>query len=186
MGMNIGYLTCDRTSSGDEVLTPFYAVEPLLKYLPKDKIIWCGMDEEWSAFYQLLKEKGYKVVRSSLKEGQDFFDYQPEEWDIFISNPPFSLKDKVIQRLYELNKPFAILLPMNSLQGKKRYEFFKNGIQLLAFDSRVDYHTNGNYTDYAKGNHFSSAYFCKDLLLKDLILEKLVKYNRPLIKENKL
>ncbi len=67
MGINIGYLTANRTSAGDEVYTPFYAVEPLMEFLPKDKTIWCPFDEEWSAFYQLLSEKGYDVTRSSLR-----------------------------------------------------------------------------------------------------------------------
>lgn len=46
MALNIGYLTSDRSEKGDEVFTPFYAVEPLLKYVPKDKTIWCPFDEE--------------------------------------------------------------------------------------------------------------------------------------------
>lgn len=82
MGRNFRYLTADRTSAGDEVYTPFYAVEPLLEFLPKDKKIWCPFDEEWSAFYQLLSEQGYEVERSSLNEGKDFFRYEPEKWDI--------------------------------------------------------------------------------------------------------
>lgn len=69
---------------------------------------------------------------------------------------------------------------MNSLQGKARYKYFKNGIQLLAFDSRVDYHTNNNFKTYTKGNHFASAYFCRSLLPKDLIIEELIKYEREL------
>lgn len=56
--LNKGYLTCDRTSAGDECYTPFYAVDPIMKYLPKDKIIWLGFDEEWSAFYQKLSGGG--------------------------------------------------------------------------------------------------------------------------------
>ena len=121
MPINIGYLTCDRTANGDEVFTPFYAVEPLLKYVPKDKVIWMPFDEEWSAYYQLFTKNGYKCIRSSLAEGQDFFTYEPEEhYDIIISNPPFSKKDEVLKRLDELGKPFMILLPTNSLQGQKR------------------------------------------------------------------
>lgn len=181
LGLNVGYLTCDRTASGDEVFTPFYAVEPLLKYISKDKVIWCPFDEEWSAYYQMFSENGYKVIRSSLKEGQDFFEYEPNEhYDIIISNPPFSKKDKVLKRLDDLRKPFSILLPMNSLQGKSRYKIFKNGIQLLAFDARVDFHTNNNFETYSKGNHFASAYFCRNFLPKDLIIEKLHKYERTL------
>lgn len=185
MAINKGYLTCNRTASGDEVFTPFFAVEPLLKYIPKDKVIYMPFDEEWSAFYQLFTENGYKVIRSSLVEGKDFFEYEPpEHYDIIISNPPFSKKDKVLERLNELGKPFAILLPLNSLQGQSRYKVFRNGIQLLAFDKRVDYHTNFNFQTYTKGNHFASAYFCRDILPKDLIIEELKKYERPLIEEN--
>ena len=56
MAINKGYLTCDRTQKGDEVYTPYYAVEPLLEFIPKNKIIWCPFDEEWSAFYNTFKE----------------------------------------------------------------------------------------------------------------------------------
>ena len=138
MSLNIGYLSSNKTDN--ELYTPFYAVDPIIKYLPKDKVIWCPFDEEWSAFYIRLKELGYKTIRSSLKDEQDFFKYEPSSWDIIISNPPFSIKDKVIDRLYSFNKPFAVLLPLNSLQGKTRYKYFKQGIQLLSFDSRICYH----------------------------------------------
>ena len=185
MALNKAYLTCDRTANGDEVFTPFYAVEPLLKYIPKDKVIWCPFDEKWSAFYQTFSENGYKVIRSSIIEGQDFFEYEPNEpYDIIISNPPFSKKDEVLKRLNELNKPFAVLLPANSIQGDKRYKYcFKNGIQMLYFDRRIDYHTNFNFDTYTKGNHFASSYFCRNVLPKDLIIEELKKYERPLIKK---
>ena len=184
MGMNIGYLTAGRGTESDECMTPFYACEPLLKYIPKDWTIWCPCDEKWSAYYNIFKENGYNVIRSSIKEGQDFFEYEPyEHYDCIITNPPFSKKDKILKRLDELGKPFAILLPMNSLQGQSRYEVFKKGIQLLAFDKRIGFHTRGNMQTTAEGNHFASAYFCRGILPKDLILEELVKYERPLIRK---
>ena len=67
MAINIGYLTANKTSAGDEVYTPFYAVEPLMEFLPKDKKIWSPFDEEWSAFYQYLTEQGFDVERSSFR-----------------------------------------------------------------------------------------------------------------------
>ena len=182
MGINIGYLTANRTSSGDEVYTPFYAVEPLLEFLPKDKIIWCPFDEEWSAFYQLLTEKGFDVIRSSLKEGQDFFEYEPDNWDLLVSNSPFSKKDSVLQRAFSFNKPFALLLPVNSIQGKARYKIFNNEIQLLCFDGRTDYHNRQNMQATIKGNHFGSAYFCRDILPTKLEMRQLVRYDRLLVK----
>ena len=181
MAINIGYLTANRTSAGDEVYTPYYAVEPLTEFLPKDKVIWCPFDEEWSAYYRLLSEKGYTVVRSSLKEGQDFFTYEPEKWDILVSNPPFSKKDNVLQRAFSFGKPFALLLPVNNIQGKRRYRIFRNRIQMLVFDGRVDYHTRKNMQETTKGNHFGSAYFCRDLLPTKLELRQLNKYERPLL-----
>lgn len=180
MALNIGYLTSDRTEKGDEVYTPYYAVTPLLEFVPKDKIIWCPFDEEWSAFYQTFKAEGYRVVRSSLAEGQDFFTYKPDKWDIMISNPPFSKKDLVLERAYKLGKPFALLLPANSIQGKKRHKVFNNDVQMLVFDAKVDYHTNGNFTTYTKGNNFGSAYFCRNLLPTKLELRFLEKYEKPL------
>ena len=110
-----------------------------------------------------------------------FFEYEPDEWDIIVSNPPFSIKDKILERLYSFNKPFAILLPLNSLQGKSRFKYFERGIQLLSFDARVCYHNKESLDKVVKGSPFASAYFCRDLLPKDLIIEKLNEYKRPLI-----
>lgn len=178
IGLNIGYLTSDKEDN--ELYSPYFVVDHIIKYLSKDKIIWTPFDCEWSAFYQKLKEEGYKVVRSSLQEGQDFFEYEPDEWDIIVSNPPFSLKDKVLERLYLFNKPFAILLPLNSLQGKTRYKYFKQGIQILSFDARVCYHDKEHMENVVKGSPFATAYFCRDLLPKDLVIEELVTYERAL------
>lgn len=180
MSINIGILKSDKTADGDECYTPYYAVDPLLEFIPKDKIIWCPFDEEWSAFYQTLKQGRYQVVRSSLTEGQDFFSYEPEQWDIMISNPPFSKKDEVLQRAYELGKPFALLLPANSIQGKKRFQIFQNEIQMLCFDVRIDFHTNGNMQSSTKGTPFGSAYFCRGFLPSKLELRELHKYEKPL------
>ena len=180
MAINTGYLTAERTAESNEMYTPYYAVDPILKYIPKDKKIWCPFDEEWSAFYQTFKCEGYQVIRSHISEGQDFFTYEPDDYDITCSNPPFSIKDKILERLYELNKPFAILLPMNSLQGKSRFKYFSEGIQLLSFDQRIGYHNFDNMDIAIEGSPFATVYFCKDVLPKDLIIEKLNKYNKSL------
>lgn len=179
LGLNTGYLSASREEN--ELYTPFYAVEPILKYLPKDKIIWCPFDKEWSAFTTLLKEHDYNVISTHIDTGEDFFQYEPDEWDIIVSNPPFSIKDKVLKRLYSFKKPFAVLLPLNSLQGKTRYEYFKQGVQLLTFDVRINFHKQDSMDVPVKGSPFATAYFCRDLLPKDLIVEKLESYERELV-----
>ncbi|MGL5328857.1 MAG: hypothetical protein ACRDD7_06285 [Peptostreptococcaceae bacterium] len=180
MAINKGYLTSDTSIKGDECYSPYYCIDPLLEFIPKNKIIWCPFDEEWSAFYQTFKRGGWNVVRSHIKDGQDFFKYEPDEWDILISNPPFSKKDEVLKRCYEFGKPFALLLPANSIQGKARYKLFKRGIEMLCFDGRVAFHTNDNFKEYTRGTAFASAYFCKDLLPEKLILKELKEYQKAL------
>ena len=144
MALNKGYLTADNNTKADEMYTPFYCVEPILKYINKSMKVWCPFDKQWSAYVKMLEANGNEVIYTHIDDGYDFFGYEPEQYDIIISNPPFSKKDKIIQRLYELDKPFAILLPMNSLQGKTRYKYFKSGIQLLCFDKRVGFHDVDN------------------------------------------
>ena len=58
MGLNTGYLKAARTEEGNEQYTPFYAVDPITKYIPKTKKIWCPFDCEWSAYFQTFKRGG--------------------------------------------------------------------------------------------------------------------------------
>ena len=73
-----------------------------------------------------------------------------------------------------------MLLPVNTIQGVTRYKYFKNGIQLLVFDQRIGFHNLNNMITTVEGSPFASAYFCRNLLPKDLIIEHLNKYNAPL------
>lgn len=178
----IDTITC-RTKEGDECYTPFYAVDVLKDYVEKfsGKTIWCPFDKEWSAYVQSLKEWGFDVIYSHLDDGKDFFEYEPENWDLIISNPPFSIRDKILKRCYEFGKPFCLLLPVKSLQGIKRFELFKKyGLEIIVLDGRVDFHTNGNMETYTKGNSFGSMYFCKDFLPTKMEFRQIKKYEKSL------
>lgn len=39
MGLNVGFLISSKTPEHQEMYTPYYAVNPILKYIPKDKTI---------------------------------------------------------------------------------------------------------------------------------------------------
>jgi len=169
-----GHGTSNKES--DECYTPRYAVLPILKYISKDKVVWCPFDKKDSEYVQVLKENGNQVIFSHIKDGKDFFEFEPKNYDIIISNPPFSLSDKIIERLYVLGKPFIMLMPLKYLQAKGRGRLFvKYGIQLLSFDKRVGYFTNGDFTKPKEGNYQASSYFCWKILPKDLIIEILNK-----------
>lgn len=96
---------------------------------------------------------------------------------MIITNPPYSLKDEFIKKCYEYKKPFCLLLPITSLEGKARGEMFrKNGLEVLVFDGRVQFMENMNKEYKSKsGNWFNTSWFCWKVLNKELIFEKLIK-----------
>ena len=182
MPLNVGYLTAKTDKASDEVFTPEYAVKPLIKYIEdyknrnnKDKVtIWCPFDLESSKFVQIFKTLDYvNLIYTHIDNNQNFFFYEPDEdYDLIISNPPFSCKDDILKRLSELNKPFAMLLPIPTLQGQARFPYLQN-IQYLGFDKRINYYKDIAMTHTQDGVSFGSCYLCKDFLPKDLIIEKL-------------
>ena len=177
MARNVGYLTAKQTRASDECYTPRYAVLPILEFINKKLVIWCPFDTKDSEFVKVLKKNGNKVIYSHLDDGKDFFSYEPKQkYDVIISNPPYSLKDEVIERCYLLKKKFMLLMPLPALQGKFRFNYFKTGLELLVFDGRISYFTNGNTHKTQDGNSFASIYFCKDVLPQQLIFRKLSTY----------
>lgn len=101
----------------DEQLTPDIGVKIILPHIEhhKGKIIWCPFDQANSAFVRVLREVWHTVIHSHIADGQDFFEYEPEEWDIILSNPPYKGKRKYWERCLDFGKPFALLLPVNIL-----------------------------------------------------------------------
>lgn len=177
MAINKGYLTAKTDKQSDEYYTPKEAVLPIIKYIDKGNkpsyTIWCPFDDEESEYVKCIREAGHKVIASHIDDNKNFFYYEPDEWyDYIISNPPFSLKDDILKRLCELNKPFAILLPLPTLQGQKRFEYLKD-CQALIFDKRINFWQDKEHTKMAKGVAFASIYICKDFLPNDLIFEKM-------------
>ena len=148
-------------SHSDECYTPNIAIKPLLPFLPKNKIIF-----EPTSFHSLnivtfLSNNGFYVIDNN--DNKNFLQDKLPYFDIIVTNPPYSLKDKFIQKCYSLNKPFALLLPVSALQGAKRGNLFaKYGIQLLVLNQRIDF--TGK-----KSPHFGVAWFCYNLLPKSLI-----------------
>jgi hypothetical protein len=162
-----------QSKVNDEIYTPKYAVIPLLKYLDKSKKIICPFDTQESNFYKVLKSNGYDVTALHMDDGKDFFLDFFDHYDIIISNPPYSIKDEVLERLYLIGKPFIMLLPLTTLSSGKRVPMFiKNGLEVLIFDKRIGYNINGEQKD---SNWFASAYFCHNILPEKLIFEILEK-----------
>lgn len=173
MALNKGYLQAKTNKESDETYTPAYAVKPILKYIPKNSIVWCPFDTRESEYVRLIQENENEVIFSHIDEGKNFFFYEPEEYDCIVSNPPFSLKDEVLKRLYELDKPYAMLLPIPSLQGQKRFPYIKD-CEALIFDKRINYYKDYETKEIQKGVSFGSFYLCRRMLPEKLIFEELM------------
>lgn len=158
--------------NNDECLTPKYGVEPILKYIPKDWVIWCPFDKEDSWFVKLIRENGNKVIYSHIDYGQNFYEYEPKEhWDCIISNPPFSNKRFIFERALSFNKPFALIMSNTWLNDSAPKQLFKDkDLQLLMFDNRMKFENNGIVKNKIT---FSSSYYCWNFLPKQIIMEEL-------------
>jgi len=130
-----------RQGSPDDFQTPPEAITPLLRYLQPDWRIWecaCGNGNLVRAF----EDYGFDVIGSDILGGHDFLSETLGEFDCIITNPPFKYKQQFLERCYELGKPFALLLPLTTLETKKRQELMKRfGIEIILFDKRINFET---------------------------------------------
>ena len=142
----------------DECYTPKEALIPLFKYIDKEKTWYEATSGISNNIVECMKENGFNVVGSNCT----FFNYD-NRFDGIITNPPYSKKDYFIERCYDLGKPFALLLPVSSIQGQKRGKMFnKYGIELLVLNKRIDFTGKGC-------PHFGVAWFCWKILPEKLI-----------------
>lgn len=158
---------------GDESYTPAYGVAPIIKHISKDTIVWCPFDKEHSEFVKQIRKNGNIVIYSHIDDGRDFFEFEPEHWDIIISNPPFKNKRKFFERALSFGKPFALLMTNTWLNDKYSKWVFKEAgrdMQLLMFDKRIHFMQNG---ETKTDTTFSCSYYCCDFLYKHIILEEL-------------
>ena len=106
----------------DEWYTDQQTVELCISLLnPKPRsVILCPYDSDKSLFVKELKERGFVVLYGM----QNFLDQQYHA-DYIMTNPPFSIKDQVIERIFEYGIPSLLLLPIDSLGKVKRHAMYK-------------------------------------------------------------
>ena len=127
----------------DECYTPCDQVLPLLEYLDKNKTYYEATSGFSSQIVDGFKKYEYNIMPSGDK---DFFDCSVDDiQDGIVTNPPYSIKDKFIKHCYELGKPFALFLPVASMQGGKRGQMFMEyGMSCLVYKYRVDFTGGGS------------------------------------------
>lgn len=152
-------------SKHDDYMTPASAWEAIKEYIPKDK-------EIWEPFYgdgtsgQILSDLGFDVIHEPI----DFF--QEDHGEVIVSNPPFTLKQEVLERLNELDKPFILIMPCSTLTTQYMRRIFGSRIQILIPRRRIQFrkiNSAGEEVDTGKCN-FDCFYFCYKINLpRDIV-----------------
>lgn len=155
-----------KHSNTDEWFTLESSVWLIVPYLRANgyQKILCPFDKEDSAFVKVLEDCGFEVTHNHIDEGSDFFDFEDfEKFDAVVSNPPFSKRQKILEKLFEVGIPFALIMNFNGLfDSKSRWELFRrNRFELLVPQGRMKFKN-----DEGIGNspNFQSIYVCSQML----------------------
>lgn len=156
-----------KKSNTDEWYTPEYAVRYIIPYLRNKGYnrILCPFDTSESNFVKVLKQKGFRVRYGHIETGQDFFERQDiERADCVVSNPPFSKRQSILEKLFSCGVPFALILNSNGIfDAKSRWELFKNNpFELLVPKGRVNYTNESG--DLKSSPNFQSWCVCSKVL----------------------
>jgi len=146
----------------DDYETPSSALEDLLPYLEKNKIIYdpfyCNgtVIEEWE-----------KLGYTCINEKKDAFNREHPDFDYLISNIPFSCKEKCFKLGFLLNKPFIFLIPLNSL-GSQWIKKYWDKLQFIIPRRRIAF-TKKNHTTKNVA-YFDCVWVCYKINLDKLIV----------------
>lgn len=141
-----------KESDTDHVATPRWVVEDIynLIHIENYKSIWFPFNNYDSEFKLKADELKlmYKATHKFDDLGNDFFKTDPpNECDLMISNPPFSLQNEIIERSFKLIengllKAFCLLLPLSTLETPTRaniYEKHADKLSIIIFKKRIKF-----------------------------------------------
>jgi len=132
----------------DEIATPPEAVDLVVPYLHELDapdhtwpILWESAPprrgNSKSKLARRLREHGF-VTLVEQSPRWDFFKWQTGGYDVQVTNPPYSLKYKWIERTMELGKPAALLLPITVIGAKAAHSFVTQ-CRVILLPHRIDF-----------------------------------------------
>jgi hypothetical protein len=149
----------------DSYETPNDIIDIILQYISKETRLYDPFYCNGSSGDR-MRSRGY----SCIHEDKNFYEDRPskQDYDIIVSNPPFSDLKNVFTTLQQLNKPFALLLPIEAIARK--YFIFDQNVQLVVIKKNVHFIKDGKRMNRPMRNML--AWVCVDMGLdKDIIFE---------------
>jgi hypothetical protein len=149
------------TFQDDDYETPTKVLKDLSPYIPEGII--------YDPFYckGTIKEEWKKLDRVCINEKKDAFEWKPEKFDLVISNIPFSIKEKCVKLCLDFDKPFALLMPIDTLGSKWIKKVFDK-LQFIIPSGRYNFLKNKEIT---KGAWFDTMWVCYKLNLPQKIIK---------------
>lgn len=108
------------------------------------------------------------MTYSHIVDGVDFFDIDNlTDYDAVVSNPPFSKREAILERLFTSGVPFAMIMNFNGLfDSQKRWRMFKaNDFELLIPNGRMHF---VNEDCVGNSPNFQSVYVCSGMADKTI------------------
>ena len=99
------------------------ALMEFFKFKLKSSIIWepaCGIGN----IQKVLESYGHTVIGTDILTGVDYLKVPKKEIDAIITNPPFNLSEKFIEKSLKEADFVAYLLKSQYWHSKKRYNLF--------------------------------------------------------------
>lgn len=156
-----------RVNKGDMLFTPSWIIEILCDHINfRNKIIWEPAFGGGHIAKVLLNNKGVTVIGTDIITGNDFLTMDIKDLDMIpdciITNPPYSMKDQFIERCIDWKLPFALLLPLPALGGKKRSTLWQqvSDLSVIIPNKRV------SFINADDSPNFESVWFCGNFGLK--------------------
>lgn len=144
-------------NNADDYETPDEVLNIILDRISTDRVIYepffctCRSGKHMAA-------RGYAVIHRQA----DFYTDAPPPYDVIVSNPPYSDRVRVFRKLHEIGKPWAMLVPLATLENKYFTSLFADGTRLgvILPKRRVEFLKNGQKT---KKCSFPTAWLCWDM-----------------------
>ena len=155
----------ENKKKNDNVQTPFKALDLIEPYIPEDSFILDPCCGEGNIVLYFMKH-GYKVLGNDIKYNVDFLKIDKNHKILknithIITNPPYTLKDEFLEKCYELELPFALLMPVSALGGIKKGKLYqKYGCDIIMPNKRINYIINTK----KKNVWFHSCWFTRYLI----------------------
>ena len=136
--MTKDFPTLHKSDMSQEMYTPDSALELILPYLDREKIIW-EMCFGAGLMANFFSTKGFSVIG---ERNMDCLTTVPEKFDVIITNPPYRNNKDFLERAINLKKPFALLMRLEHLGGVRAKKLLENiPLKILIPERRINFIT---------------------------------------------